>query len=99
MKLSPMLVSVFSCHCRWLMAAGGLLALSVASSSAATGTFTSLASDAQANSDGTVTSGTVTFARLGADTGVRHSVLHVFQIPASILNDPTQRFSAATYTI
>lgn len=99
MNLTPMLVSLFACHRRWLIAASGLLAFSAINCHAATGTLTSLAADAQANSDGTVTSGTVTFARLGADSGVRHSVLHVFQIPASVLNDPTQRFSAATYTI
>jgi hypothetical protein len=97
MKLAPMLVSVLSCHRRWLIA--GLLAISAGNSPAATGTLTSLASDGQANSDGTVSNGTVQYGRLGGDAGVRHSVLHVFQIPASIINDPTQRFASAIYTM
>lgn len=94
-----MSVSIFT-HCRrWLIAAGGFLALSAVDGNAATGTLTSLAADGQANSDGTVSNDTATYGRLGADAGVRHSVVHVFQIPASILNDPTQRFASATYTM
>ena len=66
---------------------------------ALTGTITSDSHDAQANSDGYVTNDTATYGRVGATAGVRHSLVHVFQIPAAILNDPTQQFSAATYTI
>jgi len=64
----------------------------------ATGTITGHAADGQANSDGSVSNTAATYGRLGADAGVRHSVVQVFQIPSSILNDPTQQFSAATYT-
>ncbi len=69
------------------------------SARAATGTITGNAADAHANSDGTVTFQTSTFGRVGADSGIRHSVVHVFQIPPAILADPTQQFSAATYKI
>ncbi|MEZ0216677.1 MAG: hypothetical protein ACAH89_06070 [Rariglobus sp.] len=66
---------------------------------ALTGTITSDSHDAQANSDGYVTNDMATYGRVGATAGVRHSLVHVFQIPSAILNDPTQQFSAATYTI
>ena len=68
------------------------------SAMALTGTINSDVADGQANSDGTVSATTATFGRLGADAGIRHSVIHVFQIPAAILTDPTQQFSAATYS-
>ena len=73
--------------------------LACSSAFALTGTITGHASDAQANSDGTVTNQTITYGRIGADSGVRHSIVQVFEIPSAILNDPTQQFSAATYTI
>lgn len=73
--------------------------LACGSAFALTGTITGHASDAQANSDGTVSNQTITYGRVGADSGVRHSVVHIFEIPSSVLNDPTQQFSAATYTI
>jgi hypothetical protein len=66
---------------------------------ALTGTINSNAADGQANSDGTVTATTATFGRIGADAGIQHSVIHVFQIPSAVLADPTQQFSAATYTV
>lgn len=66
---------------------------------AETGVITTGATDAQANSDATVSAQTALYGRLGADTGVRHSVVHVFKIPTSVLNDPSQQFSAATYGI
>ncbi|MEO5712828.1 MAG: hypothetical protein ABIT37_05010 [Luteolibacter sp.] len=57
------------------------------------------ATDGQANSDGTVTNTSATFGRLGGDAGIRHSVIHVFQIPAAVLADPTQQFSTAAYQV
>ncbi|MFA6288906.1 MAG: hypothetical protein WC661_16105 [Opitutaceae bacterium] len=69
------------------------------SANALTGTINGNAADGQANSDGTVSNTTGTYGRLGADTGIRHSVVYVFQIPSAVLNDPTQQFSSATYTI
>jgi len=74
----------------------GLGSLSV---HALTGTINSNVADGQANSDGTVSATTATFGRIGADAGIQHSVIHVFQIPSGILSDPTQQFSAATYTV
>lgn len=65
---------------------------------AASGTIIGHAADGQANSDGTVSAGTALYGRVGADAGVRHSVVHIFQIPPSIVSDPTQQFSSATYT-
>ncbi|MDF3058855.1 MAG: hypothetical protein K0R17_3070 [Rariglobus sp.] len=73
--------------------------MACSSAFALTGTITSEASDAQANSDGTVTNQTITFGRLGADSGIRHSVIHVFKIPSAVLSDPTQQFSAVTYKV
>lgn len=66
---------------------------------AETGVITGGPTDAQANSDGTVSNQTALHGRLGADAGVRHSVIHVFKIPASVLNDPSQQFSSATYSL
>lgn len=65
---------------------------------ALTGTINGDIADGQANSDGTVSNTTATFGRLGADSGIRHSVVHVFQIPSAVLLDPTQQFSAASYS-
>ncbi|MFA6288909.1 MAG: hypothetical protein WC661_16120 [Opitutaceae bacterium] len=65
---------------------------------ALTGTINGNVADGQANSDGTVSATTAPYGRLGADAGIRHSVVHVFQIPSAILTDPTQQFSTATYT-
>lgn len=75
----------------------GFVGVCVPSVFALTGTITGNAADGQANSDGTVSATTVTYGRLGADSGIRHSVIHVFQIPTTILNDATQQFTAATY--
>ena len=69
------------------------------SAQALTGVINSNVADGQANSDGTVTATTATFGRIGADAGIRHSVIHVFQIPPAVLTDPTQQFSTATYTV
>lgn len=80
-----------------LMLLGGA-GLFLPSARALTGTISSHAADGQANSDGTVSMTTATFGRLGADAGIRHSIIHVFQIPPAVLGDPTQQFSAATYT-
>lgn len=66
---------------------------------AASGVIDGDAADAHANSDGTVTYQTQPYGRVGADAGIRHSVVHLFRIPSSILNDPAQQFSAATYSI
>ncbi len=76
-----------------------LAGLGAPSVRALTGTINSNAADGQANSDGTVTATTTTFGRIGADAGIRHSVIHVFQIPSAVLTDPTQQFSAATYSV
>lgn len=65
---------------------------------ALSGTVNSSPSDAQANSDGTVSYQTITYGRVGADAGLRHSVVHVFQIPAAVLNDPSQEFATASYS-
>lgn len=65
---------------------------------AASGTINGDVGDGQANSDGTVTATTATYGRLGGDAGVRHSVVHVFQIPSSIVTDSSQQFSSATYS-
>ncbi|MEO5712827.1 MAG: DNRLRE domain-containing protein [Luteolibacter sp.] len=68
------------------------------SAHALTGTIYGVSSDGQANSDGTISSTTSLYGRLGADAGIRHSVIHVFEIPSTVLADPTQRFSAASYS-
>lgn len=75
----------------------GIVGIGIPSVFALTGTITGNAADGQANSDGTVSATTATYARLGADSGIRHSVIHVFQIPTAILSDATQQFTAATY--
>lgn len=69
------------------------------SAHALTGTIYGDVADGQANSDATVNSTSTQYCRLGADVGVRHSVINVFQIPSAILTDPTQQFSAATYAL
>ena len=63
------------------------------------GTLYGLAEDAEARSDGTVGGIAATAGRVGGVSGVQYSVVNMFQIPASILNDPSQRFSAATYRV
>jgi len=68
---------------------------------AGSGTLPSLASDAQVNQlngVNAVTNATATFASIGGNNGTQEGVVFVFQIPASILSDPTQQFSAATFT-
>lgn len=75
-----------------------LAALGLQQAHAITGTMSSLAADAQPQSDGTIANSTVSYARVGASAGIRQSVVHVFEIPAVVLGDPTQIFSAATYT-
>jgi len=66
---------------------------------AATGTITGNAADARVNSDLTVTNATTTFCSVGATNGLRHNVVHLFQIPSAVLNDPSQQFSTATYSM
>lgn len=66
---------------------------------AETGTLNGLASDAEARSNGTVANAMGAIGTLGGISGVQTCIVNMFQIPSSILNDPTQQFSAATYSI
>lgn len=82
-----------------LLALIGASGAFLSSAQALTGVINGDTADGHANSDGTVTNTTAAFGRLGADAGIRHSIIHVFQIPSAVLNDPTQQFSAATYQL
>ena len=101
MKLVPSLVSLFGVSFGRILAISGCAfgILAAPKALALSGSLASLPTDAQAHSDGTVTSTAATFGRVGAGSGIRHSVVHVFEIPAAVLQDPTQRFAAATYTV
>lgn len=78
------------------MAGAGLL---IPSARALTGTLNGLANDAEARSNGTVGNATGMTGLIGGVAGVQASVVNMVQIPASILGDPTQQFSAATYNV
>ena len=67
-----------------------------------TGVITGNAADAQVNS----ASGTLSVSRIadtydyvGGTSGVQNGVVHVFQIPAAILSDPSQQFTEATLRV
>lgn len=81
----------------FLLACLGLFA--PAAGHAASGTITGHSADRQANSDGTTSLETATYGRVGATSGVRHSLIHVFQIPSTIIADHSQQFSTATYGV
>ena len=79
---------------------GALLLLAgINSANAATGTIIGHSADGQANSDGTTSLTTATYGRVGASSGLRHSLIHVFEIPSAIIADHSQQFSAATYGV
>ncbi|MDQ8209247.1 hypothetical protein QEH52_17100 [Coraliomargarita sp. SDUM461003] len=67
--------------------------------SAPTGMLWGLTEDAEAYSDGTVGNITATQGKIGGISGVQRSVVNMFQIPASILNDSTKQFTEATYSV
>lgn len=67
--------------------------------SAETGTLNGLSNDAEARSNGTVGNTTGPQAAVGGVSGVQSCLVNMFQIPSSILGDPTQQFSAATYQV
>ena len=88
---------------RWGVLCLGLAGLCVQPALALTGTINGDAADAQVNQVGTVKSvsdQTSTLTRVGNNSsdGKQSCVVHVFQIPSSILSDPTQKFDSATYT-
>ncbi len=67
-----------------------------------TGVITSNVADAQVNS----TSGTLSVSRIpdsydyvGGTSGVQSGVVHVFEIPAALLADPSQQFTEATFKV
>jgi len=78
------------------------LCLGTQCASAITGTITSDPADAQINNS----SGTLTISRLtesydyvGGTSGVTSSVVYAFQIPAALLTDPAQQFTAASLRV
>ncbi|CAM3030765.1 hypothetical protein RAHE111665_11840 [Rariglobus hedericola] len=77
-----------------IIGSSGLL---TADALALTGTINGLANDAEARSNGTVGNAAGNPGLVGGVSGVQSAVVNMFQIPAAILSDPTQQFSAATY--